>query len=104
MYNKMGGMDNCPDSGTPTPPVTSSPTSFTASARITLSTGGATLGIANQSETGQTSASYPGGTAITTPSGGGLPTITPPGLGENKTHGPVIARQVSTKRQHSANL
>ncbi len=92
MYNKMGGMDNCPDAGTPTPPATSSPTSFTAPAGyappVVPPWGSQT------SPDGTNISVYPGGTTITTPPGGAPPTITPPGLGENKTHGSVIARQV----------
>lgn len=93
MYHKAGGMDNCPDDkGTPTPPITSSPTS------VPMPPGYAPPVVPPWgSQTGKDGTNisvYPGGTTITTPGGGGTPIITPPGLGNNPTHGPVIARQV----------
>lgn len=97
MSNKSGTM-NCPSAlpplppSTPTPPVSSSPTSFSAPPGFV---GFPVPPMGSQTKPDGTNISvFPGGTAVTTPPGGGTPIITPPGLGEDKTHGAVIARQV----------
>lgn len=99
MYMKMGDMDNCPnDPGTPTPPITQSPTA------VPMPPGYAPPVVPPEgSQTGPDGTNisvYPGGTTIVTPPGGGIPTIIPPGLGEAPPGSPgpgkgsVIARQV----------
>ena len=93
MFYKSGGMDDCPDDkGTPTPPVTSSPTA------VPVPPGYAPPVVPPMgSQTGPDGTNisvYPGGTTIVTPGGGGTPISIPPGLGNNPAHGPVIARQV----------
>lgn len=93
MFSKMG-------TGTPCPPVTSSPTAFPAPP------GHAPppvppMGEATEKD-GTTTRVYPGGTTIVTPpaGSGGVPVIIPPGLGEAPSKskdpgkGQVIARQV----------
>ncbi len=91
MYSKMSP-------GTPCPPVTSSPTAFPAPP------GHAPPPVPPMGEQterdGTVTSVFPGGTTIVRPSGGGVPIIIPPGLGEAppKSKGPgkgqVIARQV----------
>ncbi|MBA3860256.1 MAG: hypothetical protein C0507_25395 [Cyanobacteria bacterium PR.3.49] len=97
MHNKTGTA-NCPSAlppatpaATSTPPAASSPTSFAAPPSF----GGFPVPPwgSQDHKDGTNISVFPGGTTVTTPPGG-TPIITPPGLGEDKTHGAVIARQV----------
>lgn len=100
MHNKTGTA-NCPSAmpstpppppSTPTPPISSSPTSFTSPTFVAPPV--PPWGVQNQPD-GTNITVLPGGTAVTTPPGGAPPIVTPPGLGDNPTHGSVIARQVT---------
>ncbi len=101
MHNKTGTA-NCPSAmppppppppptATSAPPAASSPTSFAAPPGFV---GFPVPPWGSQTKPdGSNISVFPGGTTVTTRPGG-TPVITPPGLGEDKTHGAVIARQV----------
>lgn len=96
MFNKsgaMGSMSSCPDDkGTPTPDIKDSPTTHPPGTPFSPFPV-PPMGV-QQTPGGGSVSVFPGGTAVTIPSGGGAPLVTPPGLGEDKNHGEVIARQV----------
>ncbi len=98
MFSKAG-TTNCPSAmpppqptATSTPPISSSPTTYPAPTGFAPPLVVPPWGNQTQPD-GTNIMVLPGGTAVTTPLIG-TPTITPPGLGNNPTHGSVIARQV----------